>query len=43
MARSVMAYLAYGLFGVSLAVLWEPAGVGPMAALLLLPMRNNSL
>ncbi len=36
MARSVMAYLAYGLFGVSLAVLWEPAGVGPMAALLLL-------
>jgi len=36
MARSVVPYLAYGLFGVSLAVLWEPAGVGPMAALLLL-------
>jgi len=36
MARSVIAYLAYGLFGVSLAVLWEPAGVGPTAALLLL-------
>lgn len=36
MARSTLAYLAYGLFGVSLAVLWEPAGVGPTAALLLL-------
>jgi HD-GYP domain-containing protein (c-di-GMP phosphodiesterase class II) len=36
MARSVISYLAYGLFGVSLAVLWEPAGVGPTAALLLL-------
>jgi len=36
MARSAIPYLAYGLFGVSLAVLWEPAGVGPTAALLLL-------
>ena len=36
MVRSVVPYLAYGLFGVSLAVLWEPVGVGPMAALLLL-------
>ena len=36
MAHSVVPYLAYGLFGVSLAVLWEPAGVGPTAALLLL-------
>ena len=36
MARSVMAYLAYGLFGVSLAVLWDGAEVGPAAAVLLL-------
>jgi len=36
MARSVASYLAYGLFGVSLAVLWDGAGVGPTAALLLL-------
>jgi HD-GYP domain-containing protein (c-di-GMP phosphodiesterase class II) len=36
MARSVLAYLAYGLFGVSLAVLWDGAHVGPVAALLLL-------
>jgi len=36
MAHSVLPYLAYGLFGVSLAVLWDPAGVGPAAALLLL-------
>ena len=36
MARSVVPYLAYGLFGVSLAVLWDPVGIGPMAALLLL-------
>jgi HD-GYP domain-containing protein (c-di-GMP phosphodiesterase class II) len=36
MARSVVSYLAYGLFGVSLAVLWEPVGIGPTSALLLL-------
>lgn len=36
MARSVVSYLAYGLFGVSLAVLWDGAGIGPTAALLLL-------
>lgn len=36
MARSVGPYLAYGLFGMSLAVLWDGAGVGPTAALLLL-------
>lgn len=36
MARSVLSYLAYGLFGVSLAALWDGAGVGPTAALLLL-------
>jgi HD-GYP domain-containing protein (c-di-GMP phosphodiesterase class II) len=36
MARSVSSYLAYGLFGVLLAVLWDGAGVGPAAALLLL-------
>jgi len=36
MARSVLSYLAYGLFGVSLAVLWDPVGIGPTAALLLL-------
>ena len=36
MARSVLPYLAYGLFGISLAVLWSGAEVGPAAALLLL-------
>jgi HD-GYP domain-containing protein (c-di-GMP phosphodiesterase class II) len=36
MARSVLAYLAYGLFGVSLAVLWDGAHVGAVAAVLLL-------
>ncbi|MBA2769492.1 MAG: HD-GYP domain-containing protein, partial [Sporichthyaceae bacterium] len=36
MAHSVVSYLAYGLFGVSLAVLWDGAGVGPAAAVLLL-------
>jgi HD-GYP domain-containing protein (c-di-GMP phosphodiesterase class II) len=36
MARSVVSYLAYGLFGVSLAVVWDAAHVGPAAALLLL-------
>lgn len=36
MAHSVMYYLAYGLFGISLAVLWEGAGIGPAAAVLLL-------
>jgi HD-GYP domain-containing protein (c-di-GMP phosphodiesterase class II) len=36
MAHSVGSYLAYGLFGVSLAVLWQGAEVGPTAALLLL-------
>ena len=36
MSRSVVSYLAYGLFGVSLAVLWEPVGIGPTSALLLL-------
>jgi HD-GYP domain-containing protein (c-di-GMP phosphodiesterase class II) len=36
MARSVTSYLGYGLFGVLLAVLWDGAGVGPAAALLLL-------
>lgn len=36
MAHSVVPYLAYGLFGVSLAVLWEGADVGAAAALLLL-------
>jgi HD-GYP domain-containing protein (c-di-GMP phosphodiesterase class II) len=36
MARSVLPYLAYGLFGVSLAVLWDPVGLGPMSAVLLL-------
>jgi HD-GYP domain-containing protein (c-di-GMP phosphodiesterase class II) len=36
MARSVIAYLAYGLFGISLAVLWDGAHVGPASALLLL-------
>ncbi|HEU4912355.1 MAG TPA: HD-GYP domain-containing protein, partial [Actinomycetes bacterium] len=36
MAHSVVSYLAYGLFGVSLAVLWDGVGIGPTAALLLL-------
>ena len=36
MARSVLPYLAYGHFGVSLAVLWDPVGLGPMSAVLLL-------
>ena len=36
MAHSVLPYLAYGLFGVLLAVLWDGAHVGPAAALLLL-------
>ena len=36
MARSVLPYLAYGLLGVCLAVLWDPANVGPTAAVLLL-------
>lgn len=36
MAHSVVSYLAYGLFGVSLAVLWDGAGVGPTSAVLLL-------
>ncbi len=36
MAHSAGSYLAYGLFGVSLAVLWQGADVGPTAALLLL-------
>jgi HD-GYP domain-containing protein (c-di-GMP phosphodiesterase class II) len=36
MARSVLPYLAYGLFGVSLAVLWDPVGLGPVSAVLLL-------
>jgi len=36
MARSVFSYLGYGMFGVSLAVLWDGAGVGPAAAVLLL-------
>ena len=35
-AHSVLPYLAYGLFGVSLAVLWGPAHIGPSAAVLLL-------
>ncbi len=39
MARSVVPYIAYGLFGISLAVLWDPVGLGPVsAALLLLPL-----
>ena len=36
MAHSVVSYLAYGLLGVCLAVLWDGAGVGPAAAVLLL-------
>ena len=36
MARSVLPYLAYGLFGVSLAALWDGAQVGPASAVLLL-------
>lgn len=36
MAHSAVSYLAYGLFGVSLAVLWDGVGIGPTAALLLL-------
>jgi hypothetical protein len=36
MARSVLPYLAYGLLGMCLAVLWGPADVGPASALLLL-------
>lgn len=36
MARSVIPYLAYGLLGMCLAVLWGPAQVGPASALLLL-------
>lgn len=36
MSHSVMPYLAYGLLGVSLAVLWDGAGVGPASAVLLL-------
>ncbi len=36
MARSVLPYLAYGLFGISLAVLWDPVGLGPVSAVLLL-------
>ena len=40
MARSVIAYLAYGLFGVSLAVLWDRRAcrAGGRALLLLLPL-----
>ena len=36
MSRSVTSYLAYGLFGVLLAVLWDGADVGPAAAILVL-------
>lgn len=36
MSHSVVSYLAYGLFGVSLAVLWDGAQVGPASAVLLL-------
>ncbi len=36
MAHSVLPYLAYGLFGISLAVLWGPAHIGPSSAVLLL-------
>ncbi len=36
MARSVVPYIAYGLFGISLAVLWDPVGLGPVSAVLLL-------
>ena len=39
MAHSVLPYLAYGLLGVSLAVLWDGVNVGPAAAfLVLLPL-----
>lgn len=39
MARSILPYLAYGLFGVLLSVLWVGAGVGPAAAIfVLLPL-----
>jgi hypothetical protein len=32
--EQVPAYLGYGMFGLLLAVLWRPVGVGPMACLL---------
>jgi HD-GYP domain-containing protein (c-di-GMP phosphodiesterase class II) len=35
-ARQMAAYLAYGLFGLLLAVLWDGLGIGPLSALLLL-------
>jgi hypothetical protein len=36
MAHSAVPYLGYGLFGLLLAVLWVPAGIGAFSALLLL-------
>lgn len=36
MAHSAVPYVGYGLFGLMLAILWEPAGIGPLSALLLL-------
>jgi putative nucleotidyltransferase with HDIG domain len=36
MVKSIGPYLAYGLFGVLLAVLWDAADIGPAAALLVM-------
>jgi len=36
LAHSAVPYIGYGLFGLMLAILWEPAGIGPLAAVLLL-------
>lgn len=36
MVRSIAPYLAYGMFGICLAVLWDGAGVGPASAVLVL-------
>lgn len=36
LAHTAVPYVGYGLFGLLLAILWEPAHIGPLAAVLLL-------
>jgi len=36
LAKSVLSYLGYGIFGLLMAVLWVGVGIGPLSALLLL-------
>lgn len=36
LAHSAVPYIGYGLFGLLLAILWGPVGIGPLSAVLLL-------